>query len=192
MAFTPHHIRLRQSGKLAKTSYVNELTELVNAMAGPAMFGPEMGGARPYFAFIGKVAAVGPNGEADHADPRYWVKPQIIVSGNVEDALDLDDDEGLTVDTAVTVTNLPEIDVSGTGGTHDLPAGTIVYVFVVEDVGEASSDDNPDGIAPRPHYVMCAGGTSSRGQYEYQIYAMTAQNAPPSWILGPIAHPKIT
>jgi hypothetical protein len=139
--YEPTRIRLRQTGKLAKTSYVNELAEALNKQSSPYALGLENPNASPCIHFIGNVTTSFPSGGAALTGEMYWVKPQYIKEGQVDAAADIDDEANYTDDASVPVTNLcerpPGVDPGE--GTHALPTGYPVHVFGFQDANDTAT-----------------------------------------------------
>lgn len=136
MNYSPAKIRLRQTGKLAKTTYVNEVATAVNGLDPSFCLGSARPAAAPGLILICKITDSGPNGEAEPTDETYWAQVQYILSAGDDGSspIDLDDDQTLDTDqlssSILLVTNLPERGpgVDAGNGTHLLRKGTLIEV----------------------------------------------------------------
>lgn len=143
-AFKPGRIRLRQPGKLAKTTYANEIAAKLNSLSPPYVTGGVGVEREPPFTFLAKVVTAGPDGEANFNNEMYWLEPQAIQENLVTFPVAFNDDHSLTPKTIIPATNLHEQPATGGTFSHTLQAGTKVRVF-------AEIDQSP---IPKVRYVF--------------------------------------
>lgn len=181
-AFKPGRIRLRQPGKLAKTTYVNEVAAKLNSQSPPYVSGGVEVDRVPPFIFPGKVVSAGPAGEADYgaADPRYWVEPQRIVPGGNS----LTPDHSLTPQTIITAINFygeqPAVPnaflTPDTTSFHVLPIGTLVEVKAEADANGTVYYTINQARPPAHYFVRLApdsgggGGSNTTPDWTYTAY----------------------
>lgn len=106
---------------------IRELQALVGAQGLPAR---AFGSVR-----LGKVTTAGPGGEGNYTDARYWVKRAYAVGGEINDALDVQDepvDETDAEELIFTATNVAEL----VGDTHLLGEDAIVLCVPIWDGGD--------------------------------------------------------
>lgn len=150
ISYNPPRIRLRKPGKLANTTYANEIATAVNDSNPPFSTGVDKGEYFAPFSFLAKIWDAGPAGEANYTDERYWCKPQLVKTGLSTASADTDDDHSITVDSIVTATNYEERQGAVGTGTHALPKSFVVRVFAEQDAGLNASS------APKTRYVFSA------------------------------------
>jgi hypothetical protein len=156
--FPRPQVSLRDANKLANTNMTNELAAAMLAAQPGFVTGESRPPATYDFSFWASVATVGPNGEANYTDARYWVKPlylpPVAVASNVTYVAAGDTMLGATT---VTATNLGEREfgnISTGNETHLILPGELVRVSVWADGGGPADSSNPDGVPARPHYVF--------------------------------------
>lgn len=139
---------------------------------------------------LGKIVTAGPQGQADYADERYWVREVTILPGaaNTWDQIKLNDLANYVV------RNAPQ----AAGGTGDL---TITPVYTVTNPGEVLTHthtlppDMPviflgfhDATNPTPatRWFMLVGGSAEEGpEFAGQVH-MGVANETPGWAFLPL------
>lgn len=83
---------------------------------------------------LARIVAAGPSGQADWTDERYWLAWQLAKESGPASRLSLA--MAAVYDPAiVTGSNIDEMTDDGSAGTHILPVGTKVWVWIVEGAG---------------------------------------------------------
>lgn len=167
----------RPSGKLANTKTINELIREVNKQ-GQALSFDAPGRRRPFDdPGIWLIWNVGPNGEDDYTDNRYWLRRAFVSnSDSSEDsttATDLKEKNNYDLNLWITATNLSERNPSTGGtpnsGTHQLTKGASIFGVYVE-----TDSSKP----PVTRYIFQSGGTGAptSPQYSGEVYYGAAAN----------------
>lgn len=162
--YNPSRIELRQAGKLAKTSYVNEVADALNNLSPSYQTGIEDGDRTAGFSFLAKVVTAGPAGEPDLTGEMYWLEPQLTEDDPVVDAPQFTDDHSLTPLTIIPASNLYHRTASGGAGGHWLRAGAMVRVFAeIDAAGKVryNFDKGPDNPTFRVDLTQTGGASGS-------------------------------
>lgn len=127
---------------------------------------------------LGVIVLLGPAGQADHPDERYWVQEAFIKAAD-DDAqpLDLLQSEALKAPSGAdvpvihTVSNL----VEQPEHSHTLKPGTPVLFWEEEDLPREVSADEPIPV-PNMRKVMQVGGSLPRIQYKEMVVKAVTDN----------------